>query len=345
MAVNPAAPPARATPADGPDPTPGRLVRIAALPGPWGVFLLRRLGGLLVVAAVLVTATFAMVQLIPGDPARVVAGPDATPEALAVVRHQLGLDRSLPAQFTSYIGGLLHGDLGTSFQTKEHVSDIVTTRLPFTAELAVGAVLVSLLIAVPLGMAVAVRSSSRTDTAFSVLTGLGGAMPDYVLGTLLVVVFAIGLGWLPAAGAASLSSLVMPVAALAVPGACAIARIVRRESAMVLAQDYMRTARARRLPTLRLYARHALPNLLTSTLTLGGLILAGLLGGTVVVESVFAWPGIGTRVVDAILVRDYPVVQGCVLTLGMLAAVLNLAVDVLLGLLDPRTLITDGGAS
>ncbi|MFF8375634.1 ABC transporter permease [Streptomyces sp. NPDC015661] len=343
MATQPSIP----APAPVPAPAPGRrrLARVLTAPGPWGVFLLRRLGGLLVVAAVLVTATFAMVQLIPGDPARVVAGPDASPEALVATRHQLGLDQPLLGQLVDYVTGLLRGDLGTSFQTKESVLDIVATRLPFTAELAVGAVLLSLLIAVPLGMITAVRSSGRADTGFSMLTGLGGAVPEYVLGTLLVVLFGIGLGWLPAAGAATPGSLVMPIAALAVPGTCAIARIVHRETATVLAQDYMRTARARRLPPLRMYARHALPNLLTSTLTLGGLILAGLLGGTVVVESVFAWPGIGSRVVDAILARDYPVVQGCVLTLGLLAAVLNLLVDVLLGVLDPRTLITGGGES
>ncbi|RSS56743.1 ABC transporter permease [Streptomyces sp. WAC01280] len=311
--------------------------------GPWGTFLVRRLVGLVAVAVTLVVGTFLMVQLIPGDPARVVAGADATPADVELARHELGLDRTLLSQFGTYASGLLRGDLGTAFQTKESVAEIIGSRLPFTAEIAFLSVLVVLVLAVPIGLAVAARGSRRTDGAFTFVTGLVGATPEYIIGTLLVLGFAIRLGWLPAAGAETVTSMVLPIAALVLPGTCVMARIVRGEAAHVLAQDYMRTARGRRLPPLRLYARHALPNLLTATLTLGGLILAGLLGGTVVVETVFAWPGIGQRVVEALLVRDYPVIQGCVLVLGLLAALLNLLVDVVLALLDPRTLAGKGG--
>ncbi|MBC9713209.1 ABC transporter permease [Streptomyces sp. TRM66268-LWL] len=310
--------------------------------GPWGAFLVRRVAGLAAVAVTLVVGTFLMVQLIPGDPARVVAGGDATPADVERVRHELGLDRPLFTQFADYAGGLLRGDLGSSFQTTEPVARIIGDRLPFTAEIALLSVLAVLLLAVPIGLAVAARGSRRADSSFTFVTGTVGATPEYVIGTLLVLGFAIKLGWLPAAGAETLASLVLPVAALVLPATCVMARIVRREAAQVLAQDYMRTARGRRLSPLRLYARHALPNLLTATLTLGGLILAGLLGGTVVVESVFAWPGIGQRVVEALLVRDYPVVQGCVLVLGLLAALLNLLVDLVLALLDPRVLAGKG---
>jgi peptide/nickel transport system permease protein len=311
--------------------------------GPWGAFLVRRLAGLTAVAVTLVAGTFLMVQLIPGDPARVVAGADATPADVERARHDLGLDQPLLTRFGTYTGGLLRGDMGTSFQTKEPVAEIIGGRLPFTAEIALLSVLVVLVLAVPIGLAVAARGSRRTDGSFTFVTGMVGATPEYIIGTLLVLGFAIRLGWLPAAGAETASSMVLPVAALVLPATCVMARIVRREAAHVLAQDYMRTARGRRLPPLRLYAVHALPNLLTATLTLGGLILAGLLGGTVVVESVFAWPGIGQRVVEALLVRDYPVIQGCVLILGLLAALLNLLVDVVLALLDPRTLAGKGG--
>ncbi|MFI6421907.1 ABC transporter permease [Streptomyces sp. NPDC050842] len=311
--------------------------------GPWGSFLFRRLVGLAAVAITLVVGTFLMVQLIPGDPARVVAGADATPADVERTRHELGLDQPLSTQFGTYASGLLRGDLGTSFQTKEPVAEIIGSRLPFTAEIAFLSVLAVLLLAVPIGLAVAARGSPRTDGAFTFVTGLVGATPEYIIGTLLVLGFAIRLGWLPAAGAETVTSMVLPIAALVLPGTCVMARIVHSEAAHVLAQDYMRTARGRRLPPLRLYARHALPNLLTATLTLGGLILAGLLGGTVVVESVFAWPGIGQRVVEALLVRDYPVIQGCVLVLGLLAVLLNLLVDVVLALLDPRTLAGKGG--
>ncbi|MFB4313888.1 ABC transporter permease [Actinomadura sp. 21ATH] len=222
------------------------------------------------------------------------------------------------------------------------MTGIITSRLPFTAELAFLAIAVVLLVAVPLGMAVAIASRGgrrrRLGTGFTFTTSLAGAVPEYILGTLLVLVFAIMLGALPAAGAETPSALILPVLAVAVAPICTLARIVRRETAAVLDQDYMRTARGKRLPALTLYTRHALPNLLTSTLTLGGLILAHMLGGTIIVESVFAWPGLGTRVVEAILNRDYPVIQGVVLTLGVIATLLNLLIDVLLGVLDPRTL-------
>ncbi|APY85914.1 ABC transporter permease [Streptomyces alfalfae] len=311
--------------------------------GPWGTLLVRRLAGLIAVAITLVAGTFLMVQLIPGDPARVVAGAEATPVDVERARHDLGLDQPLLTRFGTYTGGLLRGHMGTSFQTQEPVAEIIGDRLPFTTEIALLSVLVVLVLAVPIGLAVAARGSRRTDGSFTFVTGTVGATPEYIIGTLLVLGFAIELGWLPAAGAETVSSMVLPVAALVLPATCVMARIVRREAEHVLAQDYMRTARGRRLPPLRLYARHALPNLLTATLTLGGLILAGLLGGTVVVESVFAWPGIGQRVVEALLVRDYPVIQGCVLILGLLAALLNLLVDVVLALLDPRTLAGKGG--
>lgn len=328
-----------ATSADRPTAKAGRSTPL----GPWGAFVLRRLAGLTTVAVTLVAGTFLMVQLIPGDPARVVAGADAMPADVERVRHDLGLDQPLLTRFGTYAGGLLRGDMGTSFQTKEPVAEIIGGRLPFTAQIALLSVLVVLVLAVPIGLAAAARGSRRTDGSFTFVTGTVGATPEYIIGTLLVLGFAIKLGWLPAAGAETLSSMVLPVAALVLPATCVMARIVRSEARNVLAQDYMRTARGRRLPPLRLYARHALPNLLTATLTLGGLILAGLLGGTVVVESVFAWPGIGQRVVEALLVRDYPVIQGCVLILGLLAALLNLLVDVVLALLDPRTLAGKGG--
>lgn len=312
------------------------------VPGPWARFAVHRLLGLLAVASTLVVVTFAMVQLIPGDPARVLAGQNATGADIDRLRHDLGLDRPLRTRFADYVTGLLHGDLGRSFQTREPVAHIISARLPYTAELALIAVIVVLAVALPLGMAVAVRGSRRVDGAFTFVTGLVGSVPEYVMGTLLVLVFAIVLGVLPAAGASSISSLILPVAAIALPHVCFMSRVVRREAGTVLAQDYIRVARGRRLPARRLYLRHVLPNLLTATLTLSGLMLAALLGGTVTVEAVFGWPGLGTRVVDAVLARDYPVIQGTVLVLGVLAATLNLIVDIALAVLDPRTSIMGG---
>ncbi|MFD0899484.1 ABC transporter permease [Actinomadura sediminis] len=323
----------------GPAPEAGR--RGPAV-NPWLGFAARRLVGIAGVLATLVGATFLMVQLIPGDPARALAGTGATGAEVERIRHELGLDRSIPEQFVSYVNGLLRFDLGTSFQTGESVADVIAGRMPFTAQLAFLAIAIVIVLSVPLGMAVAIATRggrrARLDTAFTFGTGTLGATPEYVIGTLLVLVFAITLGLLPAAGAASPSSLILPVLAIAIGPTCVLARIVRRETAVVLDQDYMRTARGRRLPPLSLYARHALPNLLTSTLTMGGLTLTSLLGGTVIVESVFAWPGMGSRVVEAIINRDYPVIQGTVLVLGIIAALVNLLIDTLLGLLDPRTL-------
>ncbi|MFI7341026.1 ABC transporter permease [Streptomyces sp. NPDC050085] len=309
---------------------------------PWPRFLLGRLAGLAAVLVLLVVGTFLIVQLIPGDPAQVMAGPDAAPSQIALTRHQLGLDKPLLTQFADYAGGLLHGDLGTSFSSGQPVSEVIADRLPFTAQIAFLAVLIALLVSIPLGMAVAVacRGERRRalDTAFTTVTSVLGSIPEFVLATLLIMLFAIKLRMFPPSGAATLDSMVLPVLALTIAPICTLARVVRRETATVLAMDYMRTARGHRLTALRLYARHALPNLMTSTLTLGGLVLTGLLGGAVIVEFVFAWPGLGTGVLDAIGKRDYPVIQGVVLVLGILATLLNLLVDVVLGLLDPRSL-------
>lgn len=309
---------------------------------PWPRFLLGRLVGFVGVLAALVVGTFLMIQLVPGDPAQVVAGSDASPEQVAQIRQELGLDRSVPVQFASYVGGLLRGDFGTSYSSGQPVSIVIADRLPLTAEVALLGIVVVLLVSVPLGMAVAVacRGGRRRglDTTFSGATAVVGAVPEYVLATLLVYVFAIKLALLPAAGAGGFSSLILLVAAVSLGPVATLSRIVRRETATVLDQDYMRTARGHRLAALRLYARHALPNLLTSTLTVGGLILTSLLGGAVVVELVFAWPGLGTGILDAIARRDLPVIQGVVLVLGILATALNLLIDVTLGILDPRTL-------
>lgn len=316
---------------------------------PWPAFLRGRLVGLACVLVVLVVGTFLMIQLIPGDPAQQIAGADASQAVVEQVRHEQGLDRPLLTQFADYAGGLLHGDLGTSYGSGQSVAQVIADRLPLTAEVALLGMLVVLGVSIPLGMAVAVacRGGRRRglDTSFTAATSIAGAVPEYVLATLLVYAFAIKLAILPAAGAGGLSALLLPIVAVSVGPICTLARIVRRETSVVLTQDYMRTARGRRLGTVRLYARHALPNLLTSVLTLGGLILTSMLGGAVVIELVFAWPGLGTGILDAIAKRDYPLIQGIVLVLGILATLLNLLVDIVLGLIDPRTLQSKGATS
>jgi peptide/nickel transport system permease protein len=305
-------------------------------------FSLRRLAGLLLSFAVLVTVTFLIVPLIPGDPAVIAAGEGASPAQIATVRAELGLDLPLLTQFLNYALGVLRLDMGASFISGEAVSALIFTRFPFTADIALLAIVLVLAIAVPLGMAVAILTRGGRnrwlDAGFNFITSLIYSVPQYVVATLLVVVFAVTLRWFPAAGAATLNSLVLPTAALMLGPACVISRIVRRETAAVLEKDYIRTARGWRLSVLRTNARYVLPNLVTTTLTLSGLILAAQLGGAVVIETVFAWPGLGQGIVNAILQRDYPVIRGIILVLGLLATLIIILVDLILAIIDPRNL-------
>lgn len=308
----------------------------------WGPFALRRLGGLAGTVLVAVILTFVIVPLIPGDPAVSAAGPDATAEQIERIRAQLGLDRPLPERLLDYVGGLLHGDLGFSFSLNAPVAEVVARRLPFTAVLAVLALVVVLLVAVPLGMAVGALTRGgrrrRLDSVFSYGTALVAAVPPYVMATLLVLLFAVSLQLLPPAYTRSSpgASVLLPALALSLPSICLIARVVRRETAVVLEQDFVRTARGWRLGTARTALRYVLPNLLTSTLTLSGIVLVGMLGGAISVETVFGWPGLGLGVVNAVATKDYPLIQGIVLVLAVLSALMTTAVDVVLGAVDPR---------
>lgn len=308
----------------------------------WGGFALRRLGGLILSLALLAILTFLIVPLIPGDPAIAILGPDATPASLAAMREKLHLDLPLWTQFGLYVQGLVTFDLGESFRYGSPVTTTILTKLPYTATLAFSSIAVVILVAIPLGVFIGVltRGGRRPAlaTGFGAVAGFLASFPAYVVATLLIVVFAIGLKVLPAGGASGTGAFVLPVAALALGPTFAVARVVRQETFDVLQQDYIRTARGRRIRAARLYLRHALPNLMASTLTLTGLVLAGLLGGAVIIETVFGLPGLGMEVVQAIIYRDYPVIQGIVLTIGAIAIAINLVIDILLGLIDPRTL-------
>lgn len=325
-----------------PGTAPGVRARTARETNPWLSFALRRLGGVLLSFVILVVVTFLIVPLIPGDPAAIVAGEGASQADVAAVRAELGLDQPLLVAFGHYVAGIFRGDLGTSYISGVPVTDVVFSRLPFTAEIALMAIVLTLVVAIPLGMTVGILTRSGRnrwlDTAFGVATGFFFSVPQYVMGTLLVTVFAVMLGWVPAAGATTYSSLILPTLALMIGPICSISRVVRRETAVVLDQDYIRTAQGWRLPIWRTHIRYALPNLVTTTLTLSGLILSGMLGGAIVMETIFAWPGLGTGIVTAVISRDYPVIQGTILVLGMLATFIIIAVDVVLGIIDPRTL-------
>jgi len=283
-----------------------------------------------------------MVPLIPGDPAIAIAGADATTVQINAIREGLGLNEPLGTRFIHYIGGIFSGQLGDSFAYHQSVASIIATKLPFTATLAACGIVLVLVIAVPAGMSVGILTRGGRkrwlDTAFGTLTGFFQAVPQYVMATILVIIFGITLAVLPVAGAAGPPSIILPVAALAIAPICSVARVVRRETSVVLEQDYLRTARGHRLSAVRLYARHALPNLLTTALTLSGLVLSGMLGGAIIIETVFSWPGLGREIITAIVNKDYPVIQGIILVLGLMAIVINLLIDVVLGVIDPRTL-------
>lgn len=301
-----------------------------------------RVPGILGLAAGLLLVTFLLVHLVPGDPARNLVGITGTQEQVDAVRDQLGLNDSLPRQFGDYLGGLVTGDLGTSFTTGQPVSQMLGQRLPVTAELAGLGVLIVLLVGFPLGIAVAAaqnrRKSRWVGSSFTSGAGVIGALPEYVVGTVLILAFALTLHVLPAQGGTEPRAVLMPAITVALAPTAVFARLVRNEAMSVLEQDYIATARSKRLPSWRLYLTHLLPNVVTSALTFGGLILISLLGSTVITENVFNIPGLGTQVVQAILSSDYPVIRAVILVLGLLSILIMVIVDIILAALDPRTL-------
>jgi peptide/nickel transport system permease protein len=325
--------------------TTATATRAAWLDDPWVRFGVRRGGRLLVSLWVLITASFLMIHLIPGDPVRAALGPTAPAALVAARRESLGLNDPLWVQYLHYLRGVFTGDLGTSMKSQLPVSDVIGQRLPATLELALLSFAVALLLAVPIGatMGVLTRGGRRrgAELTFSSSSVVLGAIPEFLLGVAFVWLFAVQLGWFPVAGRSGPSSYVLPVLALALGPAAALARIMRVEMLTVLQADHVRTARAKRLPAAAVYFRHALPGALTAAITLGGLLLSALVAGTVLVENVFAWPGLGGTIVSSILDKDYPVVQGIVLVYGAGVLVVNLAVDVTLALLDPRSVIRE----
>ncbi len=315
------------------------------LDNPWVGFAIRRGRRLLVSLLVLVTASFAMIHLIPGDPVRAALGPMAPQELVQARRAALGLDDSLWLQYWRYLEHLLSGNWGTSIATDVPVSQTIGDRLPATLEIASYAFVVMLLVSVPLGVVMAALTRGgrrrRTELAFTSSSVVIAAIPDFLLAVGLVYVLGVSLGWLPVAGRSGPSSFVLPVLGLAIGPTAVLTRIVRVEMLSVLDADYIRTARAKRLPAWRVYLRHGLPNAMTTTLTVGGLMLGGLIAGTVLVENVLAWPGLGSTIVSSILAKDYPVVQGIVLVYGLGVLAINLFVDVALAVLDPRSAIRE----
>lgn len=311
----------------------------------WVPFARRRALRFLTSLWVLVTAAFLMIHLIPGDPVRESLGLTAPPDLVAARRAALGLDDPLPVQYWHYLSGLFRGEFGTSLISGTPVASLIGDRLPATVQLAVLAFLVVVAVAVPVGvvMAVLTKGGRRRggELAFTSTSVVLAAIPEFLLAVGLVSLLAVQLNLFPVAGNDAAGSWVLPVLALAIGPAAVLARIVRVELLSVLGNDYVRTARAKRLPSRLVYVRHALPNAVTATLTLGGMMLAALVAGTVLVENVFAWPGLGSTIVGSIQQKDYPAVQGIVLVYGAGVLLVNLVVDVVLAMLDPRSTIRE----
>lgn len=309
---------------------------------PWVGFVARRALSLVIISTALVFATFVLVRLIPGDPALALTGPDATPQQLAQVRHALGLDVPFGTQLETYVMRLSRGDLGESFEYSAPVTQLIAQNLQPSLGLAGLALATVLLVSIPFGMIAAsfTRDSRHRvrEVAFTGATSIAGSIPEFLAATALAFVFGVWLRLLPVAGNEGLQSLVLPVAAVSIRPAATLARIVRVETLNALTQDYIRTARSKQLPTPLIYVRHILPNVLTATLTIGGLLFANLVGGALVVENVFARVGLGTLIVNAVIAHDYPTIQGAILIIGLLVVTINTVVDVTLAVIDPRSL-------
>lgn len=311
----------------------------------WLNFVTRRLIRLVISLWVLVTAVFLMVRLIPGDPVIASLGDQATPQLITQRRHDLGLDLPLVEQYFTYIGHLFRGDFGTSIVSHDPVSTLLTTRLPNTLSIAIPAFVLVLLLGGSIGFAVAIYSrrqkTDRLRASFITTTGLLNSIPEFVMAIGLTAIFALWLGLFPVAGKVGFASYVLPVVALVIGHTATMARIVRVEALKVLDSDYILAIRSRRLPMWRINFRHVLPNMVTASLTYAGLLISGLIAGAVLVENVFGWPGVGSSIATAVIEKDYPVIQSILLVLGAMVLVINSIVDLVLGLLDPRTRVAE----
>jgi peptide/nickel transport system permease protein len=298
-------------------------------------FIIRRLGYSALSLCLLSLTIFLFVRL-TGDPTVLLVEPGASREDMAMVRQQLGLDRSLPVQFVSFVGDMLRGDFGKSFYYRTPVLELYLSRLPSSLLLASAAMTFSLLIGIPSGIIAAVRVGKMSDNAGKMFALLGLSMPQFWVGLLLILFFSVYLGWLPSSGSGTVWHVIMPAFALGWYFAAAHMRITRSSMLDVLGSEYIKLARLKGLPEKRVIVKHALKNALIPVLTLAGINLVLMVNVAVIVETVFAWPGIGRLLYEGIAFRDFPVVQATVLLGGAMIVVVNLIVDVLYAVIDPR---------
>jgi len=298
--------------------------------------LFRRVLAAIPVAFGVATLTFALIHLVPGDPVVAMLGDTAAPADVAGMRHQLGLDHSLVSQYASFLAGIATGDLGESISMHARVSSLVAERFPATLELAAASIVLAILIAFVLGMIAGADPGGAADTGAMGFAILGISFPHLYLGPLLMIVFSLHARWFPLTGRGGISHLILPAATLGTALAAILARMLRQSLINVREADYMRTARGKGLSAMRALVRHGLRNALTPVITILGLQLGALLTGAIIVEMIFSWPGLGRLLMTAISARDYPLVEGCVLTFSITYVIVNMATDIIYGIVDPR---------
>lgn len=323
-----------------------------------GRFIARRLLGMIPLLFGISLVIFTVLRLIPGDPVVIMVGAEnASPDEVARLRRVLGLDQGIHIQYVRFLGRLVHGDLGTSLGADEPVRRLILERLPATVELTLAAMTVALAIAIPVGVISAIRKYSALDTAGTIVALLGISMPNFWLGVMLIFLFALRLGWLPASGRSeafssglvtlvttgnpailitAITHLILPAVTLGAALAAVVTRLTRSSMLEVIGQDFVRTARAKGLSGRRIVFHHSLRNALIPVVTVIGLEFGALLGGAIITETIFAWPGIGRLAIRSIVQRDFPVVQGVVLMIAIVRICANLAVDVAYAIIDPR---------
>jgi len=296
----------------------------------------RRLAAIVPTALGLTLLVFALLEFVPGDPVEIMLGEAAQPADVEAMRHALGLDRPLLSRLAHFLAGLARGDLGNSIAFHAPVTHVIVERLPATIELATAALLVGILLGVPSGILAAVRRGRPTDRLLRATSLAGICLPSLWLGPLLILLFAMQLRWAPVSGRGSLAHLCLPALTLGLGMASLLLRLTRASLLETLGDAYVTSALARGASRSRAVLRHALPNALPPIVTIVGLQAGALLGGTVVTETIFSWPGIGRLLVEAIQARDYPLVQGCVLVVGLAYVIVNAGADLIVARIDPR---------
>lgn len=306
-------------------------------------YILNRIISAIIVIFGISILSFFLIHLIPGDPVKIMLGLNASPEQVAKLTHHLGLDKPLLVQYLQYINNVFHGDFGTSLKTGRPVLTEILDRFPETIKLAATGMVFAVIIGIALGILAAKYKDTIIDTFCTGLATLGVSIPSFWLGILLILVFSVKLSWFPIADGTGFRSLILPAITLGVVMSTMISRLTRNGMVEVLSNDFIRTARSKGLEERHILFRHAFRNVLIPIITVIGLQIAALLGGTVIIEQVFNWPGLGTLSIGAIMSRDFPMIQGTVLFMGAVYVSVNILVDIVYSLIDPRVKLNEKG--